>query len=382
VHLRILPQPRRLETFVPTTCLPHHSDSFAWNAASFKSSADYTLRLTDEEREELTTLAKTIPDLKSAQAAPAARFAMARLSPRLAAAYEEVRSGRGFVVLRGLPVDAFDVDQFVNAVWAIGTHFGDALSQNTSGDRVGHVVDATAEDATPRMYRSNLELRPHNDITAMISLACWHKSETGGASVIVSAVTVHEELCRKHPEVLPPLYRGFHYHQVGEEAPGEPPVTRQKVPLFAVRDGQLSSRYLRSNLVAGQRALEMPLTADEITALNTFDAVATAPENRLAFFLERGDMIVINNYTVMHARTSFKNYPEPERKRHLVRLWMDRADFRSVPAEFQFHEVNGVPRREGKSASLNFKKLYADDPVASGGVADLKVTDEMAAQNG
>ena len=44
-----------------------------------------------------------------------------------------------------------------------------------------------------------------------------------------------------------------------------------------------------------------------------------------------------------------------------------------------FHEVNGVPRREGKSATLNFRKLYADDPVASGGVADLKVTDEMAA---
>jgi alpha-ketoglutarate-dependent taurine dioxygenase len=367
---------------VPIPCLEHRSDSFAWNANSFKSSADYCLHLSDDERTELIQVARALPELKSAQAAAAAQFSMNSLSPRLAAAYEEVRCGRGFVVLRGLPVDAFDVNQFAAAVWGLGTHFGEALSQNTNGDRVGHVVDATAEDATPRMYRSNLELRPHNDITAMISLACWHKSQTGGASVIVSAVTVHDELCRKHPDVLPLLYRGFHYHQVGEEAPGEPTVTRERVPVFAVRNGQLSSRYLRSNLVAGHRALEMPLTKEDIHALNTFDAIATSPENRLAFFLERGDMIVINNYTVMHARTSFQNYPEPQRKRHLVRLWMDRPGFREVPSEFQFHEVNGVPRREGKGASLNFKKLYADDPVASGGVADLKVTDEMAARNG
>ena len=365
-----------------TPCLEHQSKSFAWNAASFKTSADYSLGLTDDERAELVAAVRALPDPTTPQTTGPAQFALERLSPRLKAAYDEVRSGRGFVVLRGLPVDDLSKDEFVAAVWGVGTHFGTALSQNTSGDLIGHVVDATAEDATPRMYRSNLELRPHNDITAMISLACWHKSETGGASVIVSAVTVHDALCRHHPEVLAPLYRGFHYHQVGEEASGEPPVTRQRVPLFAVRNGQLSSRYLRSNLVAGHRALDMPLTDEEIAALNMFDAVATAPENRLAFFLERGDMIVINNYTVMHARTSFKNYPEPERKRHLVRLWMDRPDFRDIPPEYIFHEVNGVPRREGKSATLNFRKLYADDPVASGGVADLKVTDEMAAGRG
>ena len=365
-----------------TECLQHQSQSFAWKAASFKSSADYSLKLSEAEQAEIVAAVRALPDKGRPQDAGTDAFAMASLSPRLQAAYEDVRSGRGFVVIRGLPVDHLNKDEFVAAVWGIGQHFGNALSQNTGGDLIGHVVDATAEDATPRMYRSNLELRPHNDITAMISLACWHKSETGGASVIVSAVTVHEALCKDHPEVLSSLYRGFHYHQVGEEAPGEPPVTRQRVPLFAVRNGQLSSRYLRSNLVAGHRALDMPLTDEDIAALNTFDAVATAPENRLAFFLERGDMLVVNNYTVMHARTSFKNFPEPERKRHLVRLWLDRPGFREVPGEYIFHEVNGVPKREGKSASLNFKKLYADDPVASGGVADLKVTDEMAASNG
>lgn len=359
--------------------LPHGSSSFAWNANSFESSADYCLTLSDVERQELRRAVAGLADPKHPEAGPVDADAMPTLSPRLRAAYEEVRNGRGFVVLRGLPVDDdVSLDEFIAAVWIAGNHFGKPLSQNTRGDLIGHVVDASAEDATPRMYRSNLELRPHSDITAMISLACWHKSQSGGASVIASAVTVHDELAHRHPETLPYLYRGFHYHQVGEEAPGAPPVTRNRVPVFAVRDEQLSSRYLRSNLVAGHRALDLPLSPEEINALNAFDEVSTAPENRLAFFLERGDMIMINNYTVMHARTSFTNFPEPERKRHLVRLWLDQPGFRNVPPEFIFHEANGVPRREGQTATLNFKQLYKDDPVASGGVADLKVTDEMA----
>ena len=360
-------------------CKTHTSQSFAWNADTFKSSADYSLVLTDQERGELLAAVRALPDTRQPQSSGAAHFNLPTLSSRLRAACEQVRNGRGFVVVRGLPIEGASFEEFNAAAWGVGTHFGQALSQNTSGDLIGHVVDATAEDATPRMYRSNLELRPHNDITGLITLACWHKSQSGGASVIVSAVTVHDEMCRQFPESMAPLYEGFFYHQVGEEAPGEPPVTRERVPLFAVRNGQLSSRYLRSNLVAGHRALDLPLSEAQITALNRFDAIATAPQNRLAFFLERGDMIILNNYTVMHARTSFTNYPEPERKRHLVRLWLDQPGFRDVPPQYNFHEVNGVPRREGKSATLNFRKLYADDPVASGGVADLKVTDEMAA---
>src|SRR5690606_6842646 len=141
-------------------------------------------------------------------------------------------------------------------------------SQNTDGDFIGHVVDASAVDATPRMYRSNLELRPHSDITAMITLACWHKSMRGGASVVVSAVTVHDQIRESAPEHLQYLYQGFHYHLLGEEAPGRAPVTEQRIPLFAIRDGQLSSRYLRSNLVAGHKELNIPLSEAEIAALN------------------------------------------------------------------------------------------------------------------
>jgi hypothetical protein len=285
----------------------------------------------------------------------------------LSRAYEEVRSGRGFVVVRGLPLER-GLERFIEAVRDVGSHFGELLSQNAQGERVGHVIDASAQDPTPRMYRSNLELRPHNDITAMISLACWHKAQSGGASVIVSAVTVHDEIRRRAPGLLAPLYRGYHYHRLGEQAPDEDPTTPYRVPVFAQRNGELSCRYQRMGIAAGHRERGVPLTEEDVAAFNLFDEVARAPENRLSFSLERGDMIVINNYTVMHARTQFRNFPENERQRRLIRLWLDREDFRDVPREFNHFSANGVPPQEGASCTYDFKKLYADDPVGTGGV--------------
>jgi hypothetical protein len=307
-------------------------------------------------------------------------FRFGKLAGKLERAYAEVRSGRGFVVLRGLPVEGLALEQFTAAAWGVGLYFGQALSQNAQGELVTAVIDATGEEATPRLYRSNLELRPHSDITAMISLACWHKSQSGGASIIVSGVTVHDAIRSRSPQLLEPLYRGYHYHRLGEEGPGEEPATPYRVPVFANRNGQLSCRYQRSGIAGGHRELGVPLDERDLEAMNLFDSIAAAPENRLAFFLERGEMLVVNNYAVMHARTRFTNFPESERKRHLVRLWLDAEGFRDVPEEFKLFKTNGVPRQEGRRASFDFNKLYRDDPVASGGVPDLKVSDNEAAR--
>ena len=360
----------------------HASASLAWRASSFKGPSDYSLELTGADRDEILAAIGKLE--RSGRLAPAHGlakddFPFSGLGKKLSQGYSEVRSGRGFVVLRGLPFEGLSLEQFTAAAWGVGLCFGRALSQNAQGELVTAVIDATAEDATPRMYRSNLELRPHSDITAMISLACWQKSQSGGASIIVSGVTVHDAIRARAPQLLEPLYRGYHYHRLGEEGPGEEPATPYRTPVFANRNGQISCRYQRAGIAAGHRELGVALDERDIEAMNLFDEVAAAPENRLAFFLERGDMIVVNNYALMHARTRFTNFPEPERQRRLVRLWLDAEGFRDVPREFNLFATNGVPKQEGRRASFDFKKLYRDDPVATGGVPDLKVSDGEAA---
>ena len=141
--------------------------------------------------------------------------------------------------------------------------------------------------------------------------------------------------------------------------------------MFAIIKNQLSCRYQRAGIAAGHRARGAPLAAEDIAAFNLFDEIAKAPENRLAFDLERGEMMVINNYAVMHARTQFANHPEPERQRRLLRLWLDAPGFRDVPREVNLFKSNGVPPQSGRRASYDFRKLYAEDPVATGGVPKI-----------
>ena len=38
--------------------------------------------------------------------------------------------------------------------------------------------------------------------------------------------------------------------------------------------------------------------------------------------LQPGDIQLVHNHTILHDRTAFEDYPEPERKRHLLRLWL------------------------------------------------------------
>lgn len=358
-------------------------DPMMWHRDSFASASDYAVDLSDDDRREL--LAAVAAARKAGRLTPAwqltgADFPFKGLVARLRQGYEAVRAGRGFVLLRGLPVADISLDEFIAAVWGVGTGFGHTLSQNAQGELIGHVVDATAEDKTPRMFRSNLELRPHTDWTAMISLACWRSAPSGGASYLVSAVTIHDEIKRRAPHLLEVLYRGFHYHRLGEEGEGEEAVTPYRVPVFAIRNGQLSCRYQRAGLAAGHRALGIEITDQEIEALDMFDAVARAPENRLAFRLAPGEMVVINNYTVLHARTKFEAAPEPTGQRHLVRLWLDQSGFRDAPREHNLFAVNGVPPQPGRACTYDFKKLYGDDPRATGGIPSLELSETELAR--
>jgi TfdA family taurine catabolism dioxygenase TauD len=368
-----------MKTDAPPTALrplQHRSQDFAWTASTMPETR-YLLELGDDDRDEIRAAVARL-DQAGRIAEPTsltkADFSFGPLADKLQRGFDKVRNGPGFVVLRGLPAGGLTATQFDAAAWGIGLHFGHAISQNAQGGVLTHVIDASAIEATPRMYRSNLELRPHTDITGMLSLACWRQSPIGGASVLVSGITVHDEIARRAAHLLEPLYHGFHYHLTGEEEPGHSPATPFRVPTFAVVDGQLSVRYLRSNIAGGHRELGVPLTALEIEALNLFDEVSKSPAHRIAFYLQRGEMIVINNYTVMHARTTFTEHADPALRRCLTRLWLDAENFRTVPREYLFYTqggqpTNGVPPQAGKKSSLDFKKLYRDDPVATGKAA-------------
>ena len=348
-------------------------DPAAWTRTSLANEpGGYLVHLSDADR---ATIVDTIRALRERGRLDAPsntlsrdEFAFGALGTKLAAAYADVRAGRGFTILRRLPLDeALTLAEFRAAVWGLGLHFGGRLlSQNAQGEQITEVVDATANDPTPRMYRSNVELRLHTDITDMLSLACWHKAASGGRSTIGSGLSIHDEIARRDPQALELLYRGYQYHRLGKAADGAEPFTPYRIPVFADVGGTISVHYQRTGIAGGHRASGVPLTDADIAALDLFDEVGRMPEFRLDFDLERGDMLVLNNYTMLHARGGFTNHPEPERIRRFVRLWPAGTDFRRVPKEFEHFDGPGVPPQPGKACTFDFADLAANDPRAVG----------------
>ena len=163
---------------------------------------------------------------------------------------------------RGWPVEQYSLEDLGAMYCGFGTHFGTAVSQSVMGDRLGYVTDHSHEDMHERAYRHRYELALHTDFSELIAMLCVRTAATGGESQHASAFAVHNEMLATRADLLPSLYDGFHYHRRGEEAPGQPPVTPHKVPIFSTADGMLSARFIQGHMPAAAKELgiEMPAT--------------------------------------------------------------------------------------------------------------------------
>ena len=352
------------------------TDPADWNAATFSGSGSCSRELDAAEVQELTAVCEALEASGVGwNDTTRSDFPFRVLAPRLGQALNELRQGRGFVLLRGLPLGQWSKDRARLAAWGIGTWIGEHVSQTVQGLRLVDVTDVTGKEPSPRQYKTSQELRLHMDPASdIIGLACVQDAKAGGDSVITSAVAVHNAMLAQRPDLLELLYRGFHWHRFGEGRPEDGPFTRELVPVFAQERGQLSCRYVRSPIAAGHREAGVPLTDAQIEALDLFDKLCASPELRLSFRMQPGDLLLLNNLAVLHARTQFDDHPEIEKRRHMVRLWLEGPEgFRAVPAPINFFNGGhcGIPFQAGQQADYDMKSLYLDR--ASGGVVKLGV---------
>lgn len=251
-------------------------------------------------------------------------FPLPTLAPKFADLLDELLEGRGFFLLRGLPRERYDIDRAARAYWGIGSYFGTARSQNARGDLLGHVIDLSrsVDDPTARIYQTSARQNYHADSTDIVSLLCLQKAKEGGASSILSSVTVYNEMLKRRPDLFGELFFPFFIDRRGEVPDGKPPWYR--MPVFTWHRGLLTTHFTRPYLDSAQRFEDVPrLTEKQIEALDLFQELCEDPDIHLNMDFEPGDMQFIQNYQVLHDRTAFTDWPdEPARKRHLLRLWL------------------------------------------------------------
>lgn len=264
----------------------------------------------------------------------AADFPLQTLKPLLLTISEELENGRGFSLLRGLPVDRYSDDEIKIVNYGIGLHMGEPVRQNAKGDLLGlvqHVGDVTKKET--RVYQTNLYLPYHSDPSDVVGLLCLRKAKQGGVSSLVSVGAIYNELLQHHPEYLGMYYRPMYYAHLDRDL---------RSPLFSYHGGKLSCRYLRQYIELGHEQNNRPLSQVEIEALDAFDAAMLKPELRLDMMLEPGDLQFANNYAVLHSRTSFEDFYDEDKRRKMYRLWLKMPNARTLSPEF--------PGRSGFSA--------------------------------
>ncbi len=187
---------------------------------------------------------------------------------------ESVESGRGFLLLRNLPTETLSEAAVKLLFWGLGSHLGVAAPQSEAAELIGDVRDIGHESAvTGRGYRSNDAINFHVDLTDLVLLLCRRTALVGGQSRLASAVTVHNEIARRRPDLLEELYQPLPFKKLAFD----PAVEKSwfSLPIFAVHDGNFASRFSLSHVKdAAGIAGTPPLTPIQHEAIEFIETVA------------------------------------------------------------------------------------------------------------
>jgi len=265
-----------------------------------------------------------------------ADFPLPTLGPVLDRIRGEVLAGRGFALLRGIPVGG-PIEHSALAYWGVGAYFGRARSQNAKGHLLGHVYDLgqglSATNPNLRSYATAERQNFHIDRCDLVALLCLRQAKSGGLSAFASSMTLHNVMLERRSDLLERLYRPFPVDRRGEVPEGKGPF--YEAPVFNEHAGTVSVLYSRLHIGSAQRFPDARrLEPDDFAALNMLQELAADPELRLDMSFAPGDVQVLHNHTILHARSAYEDWPEAERKRHLLRLWLCPPDARPLPPVF------------------------------------------------
>jgi hypothetical protein len=312
----------------------------AWIGAEMRGrEAEWSYRLSPPEVAEIEAAVKAV-QARGLDLAAIRRehFPLPTLAPVLDRLRDEVLNGRGFVLLRGMPVEDRPIAESATAYWGVGTYFGSARSQNAKGHLLGHVYDLgeglSATNPNLRSYATAERQNFHIDRCDVVALLCLRRAKSGGLSTIVSSMTVHNVMAMRRPDLLDRLYRSFPVDRRGEVPEGKAPF--YEAPIFNEHAGLVSVLYSRLHIGSAQRFPEARrLTPADIEALDMLGELAGDPELRLDMDFMPGDVQFLHNHTILHARSAYEDWTEVERKRHLLRLWLAPPGARKLPPVFE-----------------------------------------------
>ena len=213
----------------------------------------------------------------------------------------------------------------------LGIHLGTRVGQNRQGDRLTHIRDDRIPQTgeIKRLYRTRDRQDFHTDAADIIGLLCLHAAKSGGESKIVSSRAVYDEMMARRPDLVDELRVTMIWDRQDDHAPGEQPWFALP-PIFDLK-GEPRIFYVGWYIRNAQRHPGVPpLTPARLEAMELLESIANDPSFHLQMDFAPGDIQFLNNGAILHAREAYEDHEDPDKRRHLLRLWLAAHEFVSV----------------------------------------------------
>ena len=270
----------------------------------------------------------------------AGNFPLPACSATLDTIRHELKDGVGFTLIHGLDVGRYDRRSQAIAYLGIGSHIGIARSQNKNGHILGHVKNLGHDYDDPqfRAYHSRNELKFHSDSCNVVGLLCLHHAKSGGISKITSGIQIYNEMLKRRPELVEALSVDIYRDRRGEIPEGME--RTWKVPIFSIVEGYMTISGGGQYALSAQRFPEVPkFTQDQVDGIKMFSELCEELHHRQEF--NPGDIQFLNNHVIQHSRTEFEDWEDVDKKRHLLRLWLEVPGIRPIHSAFATR-INGI----------------------------------------
>lgn len=307
---------------------PHHgrpagpvTSAAAWRRGDLADESRWVARLDAREVDELEAALRHAKQTQKPLAALGKDdFPLPTLSARIHRWGREVNEGLGVQVIRGVPVERWSLADSERFFWCFGQHMGHVGAQNRDGELLGHVRDqgGSYQDLSTRGYKTAAKLDYHCDAADVVGLLCLQTAKRGGLSRFVSSVTVWNDLAEARPDLAARMFEPLAFDTRGDGG-----VDFFRIAPCRFAGGKLRTFYHADYFRSAERQPGAPrLSRAEHEMLDAYDAMASDPKNFVEQELAIGDVQLLSNHTVLHSRSAYEDHEEPERKRHLLRLWL------------------------------------------------------------
>ncbi|MFY1653444.1 TauD/TfdA family dioxygenase [Solwaraspora sp. WMMB762] len=314
----------------------------AWRGDEIADDTSWQYQLGEAEVAELERVGRRFvdddPDLR---AVTAEQYQLPALAEGLTRWAEDLDSGRGFVLVRGLRVEHYSDALSAAIFFLLGLHLGVPMRQNELGDLVDHVLatsEKTSADPTALGSKIRDKLDFHSDSSDVVALLCLRAARQGGASSLVSGATLFNEVLARRPELAPLLLEPWYFDWYKQDHDAPAPYYTSPIVSYVEKTFSI---YAGSKIIfSAQDYPEVPrMTGEQVELLHLLDDIAREPGVALDMEFRPGDIQWLLNYAALHSRTAFVDWPEQGRRRHLLRLWLQRDVGRPLAPNFGRHVV-------------------------------------------